>query len=298
VTLGMDSGAAEKLLAHGRLLTSCRDIYMDAWAEGLCDVRAGSQARRDIDRTESGPAGPWPDWLVPQTRTVAAKLVRQQADFCVSIGVLIEAGELFEPVYSLTRSAFEFGLRAFWLLEVDADLRQRCARGRLMELVSVYHLRDAARDRPDVDERQADLAAMKTGWRNMKQAVAALFNDVEMPDDPSKWSIEGTCYESWTNIAERWLARAGATMSGGGLYKHLTVRAHPQGFNATPGFGVSGDGATTRSTSVAEVSRLCSVALLTFYLSLTLVASYHGLASQSVTQLEDGLMTQFPGVFK
>lgn len=38
-----------------------------------------------------------------QTRTIAVTLVRLQADFCVSAGVLIKAHEVFEPAYSLTR---------------------------------------------------------------------------------------------------------------------------------------------------------------------------------------------------
>ena len=76
---------------------------------------------------------------------MAVRLVRQQVDFCVAVGLLIEAGELFEPIYSMARSAMEFGLRAYWLLEPSATLRQRCARGRLMELVSVHLMRDAVK---------------------------------------------------------------------------------------------------------------------------------------------------------
>jgi hypothetical protein len=292
-----DGGAPEQLLAHARLLRSCRDIYLAAWAEGLADTREGSPAHADFHRAEQGPSGPWPDWLAPQTRTMAVTLVRQQTDFCVSIGVLIEEGELFEPIYSLTRSAFEFGLRAYWLLDPDATLRQRCARGRLMELVSVHHLRDATRGRPDAAERRDDIAAVKAGWKRLKASVASMFAGVELADDPSKWSVEGVRYESWTEVAERWLTRAGSTMSGGGIYKHLSVRAHPQGFNATPGFGVGADGATTRSTSIAEVSTLACIAALTFYLSLTLVANYHGLDSSAVKRLEGELASQFPKVF-
>ncbi|MEV0732320.1 hypothetical protein [Polymorphospora sp. NPDC050346] len=298
MTLSPGTEASEQLLAHARLLASCRDIYLSAWAERLCDVRADSRAHRDIHQVEQGPGGPWPGWLVPQTRNMAVKLVRQQADFCVSMGVLVEQGEFFEPIYSLARSAFEFGLRAYWLLDVDADLRQRCARGRLMELVSVHHLRDAARDRPDVAERRAELDAMKRGWKNLKGSVSSMFADVVIDGDPSRWSIEGARYESWTDVAERWLARGRVAMSGGGLYKHLSVRTHPQGFNATQGFGVSAEGVMTRSTNATEVSRLACVVLLTFYLSLTLVASYHGLASQAVKQMEGEIANQFPGVFK
>lgn len=129
----------------------------------------------------------------------------------------------------------------------------------------MHHLRDAARDRPDVAARQADIAAAKRGWRTLKQSVELMFADVDLGGDPSsKWSVEGTRYESWTDVAERWLLRAGATMSGGGLYKHLSVRAHPQGLNAMPGFGVGAEGITTRSTSVAEISRLALIDLLTF----------------------------------
>jgi hypothetical protein len=42
---------------------------------------------------------------------MAVTLVRQQADLCVPVGILMEAGEIFEPIYSLARSAFEFGMR-------------------------------------------------------------------------------------------------------------------------------------------------------------------------------------------
>ena len=126
----------ERVAAPARLLRTCRDVYLAAWDEGLADVRPGSQAHVEFGTAETGRNGPWPEWLVPQTRTMAVTLVRQQADLCVSVGILMEAGEIFEPIYSLARSAFEFGMRAFWLLEPETPLRQRCARGRLMELTS------------------------------------------------------------------------------------------------------------------------------------------------------------------
>jgi hypothetical protein len=288
---------AGRLLELARALKTCRDVYMAVWGEGLADVRRGSQAHADFDRTEVGPGGPWPDWVAPATRTTAVRLARQQADICVAVGVLIEAHELFESVYSLARSAFEFGLRAYWLLDVEADLRQRCARGRLMELVSVHHLRDAAGDRPDAKERQSDRAAMKVGAKKQKAMIEALFNDVTLADDLTKWSIEGTRYESWTDIAERWLARAGANTAGGGLYKLLAIRAHPQGYSATPGFDTDENGIVQRSNSIDEIHRVACMVVSTFYLSLVLVSTYHGLQSQVIKQWGTELESHFPGIF-
>lgn len=295
VTATPEQASLLRELAH--TLKACRDVYLAVWAEGLEDARKGSQAYADFNRAEVGPGGPWPDWVAPATRTTAVRLVRQQADICVAVGVLIGAYELFEPVYSLARSAFEFGLRAYWLLDVEADLRQRCARARLMELVSVHHLRDAARDRPDAAERQADLAEMKAGAQKQKAMIAALFDDVQLADDPTKWSIEGTRYESWTDIAERWLARAGSNTAGGGLYKLLAIRAHPQGYSATQGISIDGNGIVQRSTSIGEIHRVANMVMSTFYLSLVLISTYHGLESQVIKHWEAEVERQFPRIF-
>lgn len=298
MVLDIDGGPPEQLQGAARLLLSCRDVYLAAWSEGLAEPRAGSQANTDFHARERGPAGSWPDWLAPTTRTMAVRLVRQQVDFCVAVGLLIEAGELFEPIYSMARSAMEFGLRAYWLLEPSATLRQRCARGRLMELVSVHLMRDAVKHRPDRGERRDDLAEMRAGWKRIKASVEEMFNDVDLKDDPRKWSVEGNAYESWSDVAKRWLAAGGTTLSGVWLYKHFSVRAHPQGFNATPGFGVGPDGATTRSTSAVEIRRLARIAAITFYLSMTLVTTYHGLDSPTVRQFQRDVARTFPGVFQ
>lgn len=296
MALNIDQGPPDRLAGHTRLLLSCRDAYMAAWQEGLVESREGSQAQADFHNSEHGPGGPWPDWLAPATRDIAVRLIRQQADFCVSVGVLIEAGQVFEPLYSMVRAGVEYGLRAFWLLEPGATLRQRCARGRLMELASVYHLRDAARHRPDREARKEDLAEFKAGWKRIKASIESMFTDVNLADDPGRWRVEGTRYESWTDVAERWLAAGGITLSGRGLYKQLAVRAHPQGYNATPGLGVGADGATTRSTSTVEISRLACITALTLYLSLRLATTYHGLDSPTVRQLETDLRSQFPSL--
>lgn len=293
-----DGEATEQLRGIAQLLRSSRDVYLAMWHEGLIDDREGSRAHAEFRSSEHGPSGAWPEWLVPQTRAMAVTLVRQQADFCVSTGVLIDAGELFEPIYSLVRSAFEFGLRAFWLLEPDATLRQRCARGRLMELVSLNHVRDASRGRPDAAERRVDRVAAKRNWKVLTAQVESMFEDVQLRDDPKEWWIEGTRYESWTAVAERWLSAGGVAMSGGALYKLLSVRAHPQGLLSTPGFGVGADNQTTRSTSLTELSRLASISAMTFYLSLTLLTGYHGLVSDAVKRLENDLTSKFPTIFR
>ncbi|MFI6163874.1 hypothetical protein ACIA59_28470 [Micromonospora haikouensis] len=177
---------------------------------------------------------------------MAVTLVRQQADLCVSVGILMEAGEIFEPIYSLARSAFEFGARAFWLLEPDTTLRERCARGQLMELTSLHHLKDAARYRPDQAAAAGDIASLKTSWKALTESVRGMFADLDLAES-GKWSVEGVRYESWTDVAGRWLERSGASVDGRWLYKHLSVRAHPQGLITTPGLGVGAEGQTIRS---------------------------------------------------
>jgi len=286
----------KRVAAPARLLRTCRDVYLAAWDEGLADVRPGSQAHAEFGTAETGPNGPWPELLAPQTRTMAVTLVRQQADLCVSVGILMEAGEIFEPIYSLARSAFEFGMRAFWLLEPETPLRQRCARGRLMELTSLHHLKDAARYRPDQVAADGDIASLKTSWRVLKKSVQGIFDDVDLAEGGS-WSVGGVRYESWTEVAGRWLERSGASVDGRWLYKHLSVRAHPQGLIATPGLGVGAEGQTIRSVSVDEIGRLAFVLLVPFWLSLSTITSYHGLASGAVAALEAELREHFPSAF-
>jgi len=286
----------ERVAAPARLLRACRDVYLAAWDEGLAETREGSAAHIDFGTAEAGPDGPWPDWLAPQTRTMAVTLVRQQADLCVSVGTLMEAGEIFEPIYSLARSAFEFGARAFWLLEPDTTLRERCARGRLMELTSLHHLKDAARYRPDQVAAAGDIASLKTSWKALTNSVRGMFADLDLAES-GKWSVEGVRYESWTDVAGRWLERSGASVDGRWLYKHLSVRAHPQGLIATPGLGVGAEGQTIRSVSIEEIGRLAFVLLVPFWLSLSTITSYHGLASGAVAALEGELREHFPSAF-
>lgn len=133
-------------------------------------------------------------------------------------------------------------------------------------------------------------------WRVLKKSVQGMFDDVDLAEAGS-WSVEGVRYESWTEVAGRWLEQSGASVDGRWLYKHLSVRAHPQGLIATPGLGVGAEGQTIRSVSVDEIGRLAFVLLVPFWLSLSTITSYHGLASGAVAALEGELREHFPSAF-
>jgi hypothetical protein len=156
------------------LLRSCRDVYIAMFDDGLVVPAAGSPAEFDLAMLLSGPGGGWPEGAVAMPRDLAAKLVRQQADYCVAMAELVASGEVFDPLNSLLRSVVEYGARATWLLDpevedddkkdvdpevedddkkdVDPEVegedkkdvalghRRRCARQLLMELVSVAYL--------------------------------------------------------------------------------------------------------------------------------------------------------------
>jgi hypothetical protein len=114
-------GASEEqqaqLAALGLLLAGCRDVFIAAFEDGMLTERTGSQAQHDFALRLSGPAGPWADDVNIQPRALAAKLVREQVDFAVTLGITIGAGEVFRPMSSLVRSIVEYGTRATWVID-------------------------------------------------------------------------------------------------------------------------------------------------------------------------------------
>lgn len=284
------------LVRQARLLRSCLQVYSAAYDEGLLNARDGSPAHMDFQQAEHGPTGkPWPDYFAAGPRDSAITLIRAQADFSSSVGILLEAGQVFEPVYSLARSALEFGARSFWLLDPGASLRQRCARHILMELVSIHYVHLAARSRPDLEERRSDTVTTKAQAKTFKRSLPELFNDVQLADDPGKWSIEGIAYEGWTSVAERCLGQAPGAPSGRWIYDHLSMRAHPQGLIVTPGFEDGKNaGNRSRSTDGAELSRLGGITVFLFYQALRRAAEYHGLESAAIAELGASMAIAFP----
>ena len=127
----------------GQLLLVCRRYYLTMFEDGLITPRADSAAAHFAGSTEAGPA-PWPAEAASQPRTLAAKLVWQQSDYLVAIGTLLLADEVFDPIMTLLRGAFEYGARAAWLLEPTVSHRVRCTRAVLTEVVSLEVSRRAA----------------------------------------------------------------------------------------------------------------------------------------------------------
>ena len=272
------------------LLCGCREIYLAVFLDGLTEPVSGSRAEYDFGSTESGSSEPWPPGVVQRPRALALKLLRQQADYCVALGTLIGAGEVFDPVSTSLRTLMEYGTRVVWVLDPSIEHRERCARAFLMELVSLHHLRAAM-------SGLATDAARNTGrqqWRRLKATARGLFDPVEIADDPASWRIEGVRYDQWTRIAERWAQLEGSGIDGGSLYQLLAVDGHPQGFVATRGLETGPTG-VERVLNMQDLINRIQLAIACLYSALTLVANYHGYRSSIVTEWEEQIDRLLPG---
>lgn len=291
-----------RLAELAALLNGCRDVFIAAFEDGMLTPAPGSQAEHDFALRLEGPAGPWPGDVNIQPRALAAKLVRQQADYCVALGALIVAGEVFDPMSSLVRSTFEYGIRTTWVIDPSVDdlehpeagHRARSARTLLMELVSIHHFRDALSDRDDVDERKEQLETM---WHRLRSLTDAMFSDVVIAGGPAKWQLEGVGYQTWTTIAGTWAALEGSPDLGESLYQLLAVEDHPQGFTATRGLRGAPDG-PERATDMQDVTNRVQLAVMSFYSALTLLANYHGYRSRIITKWEAQIEAVLPAAFR
>lgn len=234
-----------------------------------------------------------------RTRREDSKLLRQQADYCVALGSLVKDTELFEPTLTLVRTSLEYTVRAFWVLDPSVRHRQRCARAALMELVSLHHSRDAVSDLDDGPQRRAARQAAKGQWKRFVEVFSGLFWELYRDGDPARWSIEGSTYDSWTQIADDWSKMENTGVPGGALYKLLAVRAHPQGYVATPGleFDVSSGDGSARTLAMEQVEWTVQLALASFYSALTTIASYHGFRSTKTDAWEKRIEATLPSVF-
>jgi len=284
-----------------QLLNGCRDVFMAACDDGMLNPAAGSQAEHDFALELEGPSGAWPADANFQPRALATKLVRQQADYCVALGALIAAGEVFDPMSSIVRGAFEYGIRATWVIDPSANdsahpeagHRVRSARTLLMELVSTYHFREALRDRKDLEENRSRL---KARWQGLHRRAGEMFTEVVIEDDPSRWQLEGVRFQSWTTIAGTWAALEGSPVLGNRLYQLLAVEGHPQGFTATRGLRAGQDG-PERALDMEGVVNRIQLAVGTFYSALTLLANYHGYTSSVITDWEVRIVAMLPTAF-
>jgi hypothetical protein len=165
----------------------------------------------------------------------------------------------------------------------------------LTELVSVHHLREALKDRDDVDEDVR--RRLKQAWRHLMNLARAMFNDVVIDGDPGRWSIEGIGYQSWTTIAETWTALEGGGVHGGAIYQLLAVESHPQGFFATRGLRV-GEGGAEFAVTMDDVVRRAQLAIVSTYSGVTLLANYHQYTSSIITDWENAIEAVLPGAFR
>lgn len=286
----------------GALLCSCRDLYFAMWDLNFHEPASQhtSAAWEDFRMLMTGPDGKvWPSDANTVPRSVAVKLLHQQADYCYALGLLVASAEGGDPASTLLRSIVEYAAREFWVLDPDVavDHRGRCARAMLLELVSLHHARDAAADLPADPVLTEQRDAAKTQFKQMKQVAAARFNDVELANDPGKWSIEGHRYASWTDATEAWARANDIGVNGAGLYKLLSVLGHPQGFAATFGLTVDPTGRGTRTITIRRVEMLTQAAVAAFYSALTLLANYTGHRPQALLDWEDRADQVLPDIF-
>ncbi|XTZ13903.1 hypothetical protein ACQSSU_20615 [Micromonospora echinospora] len=288
----------ERLAELGRLLRSCRAIFLALFEQGLHEpsTTQPSEAWVDFQTLLAGPAGLWPRDFVRQPRSTAVKLLHQQADYCSAMGVLVSVPEVGNPVASLLRSIVEYGCRGFWLLDPKVDIRVRCVRAYLMELVSLHHSGSAYKLAPAGPARAAARAASRVRFRTAKERAARLFHTdgTSLADDPGKWTIEGCRYSSWTEITAAWTEAYALGLDGGELYKLLSVDAHPQGYSATGGLTFDADGQGIRVFTVEQVEKRVRLAIVSFYGALTLVADYHGHRPRLLVEWEDKVLRVLP----
>ncbi|MDT5024323.1 MAG: hypothetical protein QOE61_749 [Micromonosporaceae bacterium] len=284
------------------VLASCREIFQTMWALDFHEPSSNrpSAAWSDFQMIMTGPGrAMWPMDLNRQPRSVAVKLLHQQADYCFALGLLIEAGEGGDPAATLTRSIVEYGARGFWLLDPDpeVDHRGRCARAVLFELVSLAHAREAASHMPDTPEHRQHRARAKAAFKKMKAVAEAGFADVSLIDEPARWTVEGQRYASWTEITQSWAEAHRTGVSGAALYRLLSVLGHPQGFSATFGLRFDTGGTGVRTIPIDRVEKLVRVALAAYYSALTLLATYTGHRPKELMAWEDRLEAVLPGFF-
>jgi len=265
-----------RLRELAELLSGCREVFIAMFDDGMLTPNAGSQAAHDFALELRGPAGAWPADINIQPRALAAKLVRQQADYCVALGAQIAAGEVFDPMSSLVRSIFEYGIRTTWVIDPSANdpsnaktgHRVRSARTLLMELVSIHHFREALSDRGDIIVRKDQL---KRHWRKLRRLADDMFDNVLLADDPSKWQLCGEVYPSWTTLAKAWATLEGSPVPVNRLYQLLAVEDHPQGFAATRGLRAGPIG-PERAVDMEDVINRVQLAVASYYSALTLLA--------------------------
>jgi hypothetical protein len=284
-------------------LVDCRSVFLAAFEDGVLEPRDGSQVAHDFALELAGPAGPWPGDINIQPRTLAAKLVRQQVDFCACLGISIGAGEVFDPISSLVRGAVEYATRAVWVIDPSANdphdttagHRTRSARTLLVELVSAEEFINAFKGRDDVAD---ELARIKAARLRLRELARAMFDHVDLSSDSrSNWSVGGQRYSSWSAIAKAWAEMESAPVHGGKLYGLLTVESHPQGFIATRGLRPTDTG-PARAVAMDDIERRVQLALVASYSSLMLLANYHGYSSSILKDWETRTQTALPGVFR
>lgn len=293
----MPEDARDRVAALAALLRECRDVYFAMFRNGLTTVQKPSQASFDFASTQSGPAGPWPADFVQAPRDLAVKLVRQQADFCVALGALVEAREVFDPFSTVLRTSFEYATRALWVLDPTIEHRVRCIRATLMEIVSFDQLALSRHGMGDSNEHRV---ARRARRRKLLARVRGLYAGVIVADDPLESTIEGVGYDTWNSIAGLWVTITGAPIPGASLYNTLAIGGHPQGFAATTGLSFTGrddDGA--RSITIDDLTNRVQLAVVAFYWSLTMIGNYHchDLQSPIIDQWEHSIESVLPAAF-
>lgn len=266
--------AGEQLNGIAALLDRPRDLLVEIAKATTWTPLPGSKAEEDLAFT--GLQGDHVTEVVNRPRSLAVLYSRVGSDHLAGMAALLRAREVWYPFGALARAAVENGARTVRVLDPRTDVRGRCARAWLEELASAHFYHEAVAHLTDKKGEGYDLARERR--RLVKEIASTTFADVQLQDDPFKWSLDSHRYLRITDVVDEWTGWRDDDLPGRGVYDALSLYPHPQGFAAREEVEFSKmEPSESRIVSdIAHVARMASAAFATWYDGFTLTISYHG----------------------
>jgi hypothetical protein len=255
------------------LLEQARELLIEIAESRRWEPAVGSQAEADFATAI------FPDdvneHLLKQPRAISSLYLRDGSEHLAGIAALFRAREVFVAPNALARVALEHGVRAVLVLDERATARQRSARAMLDDLASAYHSRLTvshlgARTTPSFQE-------VDRRWSWLRTTARKSFSEVNLADDPFRWSIDGERYLRITDAVEAWCEWRSDSLPGEGVYDALSLYTHPQTFAAREEVAADPKSGELRlETKLSTLTRVAIGALATWVDGMSLLCQYHG----------------------
>lgn len=253
----------------------------------LADPASASPARHDLDAAAKDLGT---SEAVERVIRLADLWTLIEAEHLRGIGVLLQDGNTVFPMFPLLRAVIEHAAWVCWLLDPEADSRERARRAALAHLRSDQEILGVAKRWAG-----ADTAEYRAAKKQLDDTRASIDRDFDHLDTQVP-TVDGEKIATPTKVVEHLGAHLGDARQWRGTYEYLCGTANHPSQNAFEFVEAGESGKTYLALTGDFVNRMMRVAVVAFLHSLTHMTSYLGWPTEPIRAYQERVNTVLDGL--